>query len=81
MSESSQGGKFDSNLGGVAIRYGEVSGVIGVFDAPDTPCGFGMTFGAVRTAESRALFWLQDHRTDLPGRWVCLNRRFVLVEE
>ena len=41
MSESSQGGKFDSNLGGVAIRYGEVSGVIGVFDAPDTPCGLG----------------------------------------
>jgi hypothetical protein len=38
MSESSQGGKFDSNLGGVAIRYGEVCGVIGVFEAPDTPC-------------------------------------------
>ena len=43
MSESSQGGKFDSNLGGVAIRYGEVSGVIGVFDAPDTPMPIGMT--------------------------------------
>jgi hypothetical protein len=41
MSESSQGGKFDSNLGGVAIRYGEVCGVIGVFEAPDTPCGLG----------------------------------------
>jgi hypothetical protein len=81
MSESSQGGKFDSNLGGVAIRYGEVSGVIGVFDVPDTPLRIGMTFGAVRTAEGRALFRLQVPRADLPGRWVCLNRRFVLVEE
>ena len=81
MSESSQGGKFDSNLGGVAIRYGEVSGVIGVFEAPDTPLRIGMTFGAVRTAEGRALFRLQVRRADLPGRWVCLNRRFVLVEE
>jgi len=42
MSESSQGGKFDSNLGGVAIRYGEVSGVIGVFSKrPTPPCGLG----------------------------------------
>jgi hypothetical protein len=40
-----------------------------------------MTFGAVRTAEGRALFRLQVPRADLPGRWVCLNRRFVLVEE
>jgi len=80
MSASSQGGKFDSNLGGVAIRYGEASGVIGVFDAPDNPMPIGMTFGAVRMAEGRALFRLQVPRADLPGRWVCLNRRFVLVE-
>ena len=40
-----------------------------------------MTFGAVRTAEGLALFRLQVPRADLPGRWVCLNRRFVLVEE
>jgi hypothetical protein len=69
-------------VGGVAIRYGKVSGVIGVFfEAPDTPMLIGMTFGAVRTAECRAMFWLQVHMADLPGRWVCLNRRFVLVEE
>jgi hypothetical protein len=42
MSESSQGGKFDSNLGGVAIRYGEVCGAIGVFDAPDNPMPIGL---------------------------------------
>jgi hypothetical protein len=41
MSASSQGGKFDSNFSGGAIRYGEVCGVIGVFDAPDTPRGLG----------------------------------------
>jgi hypothetical protein len=40
-----------------------------------------MTFGAVRTAECRAIFRLQVPGADLPGRWVCLNRRFVLVEE
>ena len=68
MSASSQGGKFDSNLGGVAIRYGEVIGVIGVLDAPDTPIPIRMAFGAVRTAEGRALFRLQVHRADLPGR-------------
>ena len=81
MSASSQGGKFDSNLGGVAMRYGEVCGVIGVFDAPDTPLRTGMTFGAVRTAESRALFRLQVPRADLPGRRVCLTQRFVLVKK
>ena len=81
MSASSQGGKFDSNLGGVAIRYGDVSGVIGVFECARHPLLIGMTFGAVRTAEGRALIRLQVPRADLPGRWVCLNRRFVLVEE
>ena len=81
MSESSQGGKLGSNLGGVAICFGEVSGVIGVFRSARHPLRIGMTFGAVRTAEGRALFRLQVHRADLPGRWVCLNRRFVLVEE
>ena len=53
MSESPQGGKFDSNLGGMAIRYGEVSGVIGVFDAPDTPMRIGMQFGLRRPRARR----------------------------
>ena len=80
MSESSQGGKFDSNLGGVAIRYGEVSGVIGVFERPTPPADWDDVRGRA-DGRGPALFRLQVPRADLPGRWVCLNRRFVLVEE
>jgi hypothetical protein len=80
MSASSQGGKFDSSLGGMALRYGEVSGVIGVFEAPDNPMPLGMAFPSGGTAEGLALFRLQVHKADLPGRWVCLNRWFVRVE-
>ena len=81
MSESSQDGKFDSTIGGAALRLGEGPDGLDVLDAPDTPMLIGMTFGAVRTAECRAIFRLQVPGADLPGRWVCLNRRFVLVEE
>ena len=47
---------------------------------PTLPLRIGMKFGAVGTAEGRALFRLQVPRADLPGRWVCLTQRFVLVK-
>jgi hypothetical protein len=80
MSASSQGGKFDSSLGGMALRYGEVSGVIGVFEAPDNPMPLGMAFPSGGTAEGLALFRLVIGDEEIPGRWVCRARQFVRVE-
>jgi hypothetical protein len=80
MSETSQDGKFDSTIGGAALRLGEGPDGLGVLDAPNTPMPIRMAFGAVRTAEGLALFRLVIGQVDLPGRWVCRARRFVLVE-
>ncbi len=45
LSESSQGGKFDSNLGGMALRYGAaLPGAIGVLESPDNHMPIGMAF-------------------------------------
>jgi len=48
---------------------------------PTLPLRIGMKLGAVRTAAGRALFRLQVPGADLPGRWVCLTQRFVLVKK
>jgi hypothetical protein len=45
MSESSQGGKFDSTIGGAALRLGEGPDSLGVLDAPNTPCRSGWRSG------------------------------------
>ena len=48
---------------------------------PTLPLRIGMKLGAVRTAAGRALFRLQVPGADLPGRWVCLTQRFMLVQK
>jgi hypothetical protein len=58
-----------------------VPGAIGMLEAPDNPMPIGIALRIGWAAEGLALFWLVISRLDLPGRWVCLNRRFVLVEE
>jgi hypothetical protein len=36
-----------------------------------------MAFGAGRTAEGLAVFRLSIGKVELPGRWLCVDRRFV----
>jgi hypothetical protein len=62
------------------IEYGAGLDILGVLEVPDTPLPIGMALQAVRTAEGLALFRLVIGQVDLPGRWVCRARRFVLVE-
>jgi hypothetical protein len=69
-----------SNFGGAALRYGEVPGTIGVLEAPDNHMPIGMAFSIGWTAEGRALSRLVIGSEEIPGRWVCQARRFVLVE-
>jgi hypothetical protein len=73
-------GAYYSNFGGAVIRHGEDPDVLGVLEAPDNHMPIGIAFQAGGTAEGLALFRLQVHKADLPGRWVCLNRWFVRVE-
>ena len=47
-----EGSKFDSNLGGSAIRYGEVPGALGVLESPDNPMPIGIAI-RIEWAEPR----------------------------
>jgi hypothetical protein len=71
---------YSTNFGGAAIRYGEVPGAIGVLESPDNHMPIGMAFPLGWTAEGLALFRLVIGGEEIPGRWVCRARRFVLVE-
>jgi hypothetical protein len=68
---------YYTNFGNAAIRYGEVPGALGALESPDNHMPVGMVFPIGWTAEGLAVFRLQVHKADLPGRWVCLNRWFV----
>jgi hypothetical protein len=69
---------YYTNFGDAAIRYGEVPSIIGVLEAPDNHMPIGMAFPIGWTAEGRALYRLVVGGEEIPERWVCRARRFVL---
>ena len=67
-------GTFYSNFGGVAIRYDEVPGALGMLESPrQPPADRDCAADRVGGAEGLALFRLQVHKVDLPRRRVCPN--------
>ena len=62
------------------VRYGQLPGSIGVLEAPDKPMPIGMASQIGRTEGGLAVWGLNVHGDDVPGRWVILDRRFVPAE-
>ena len=62
------------------VRYGQLPGSIGVLDAPDKPMPIGMASAIGRTEGCLAVWGLNVHGADVPGRWVIIDGRFVPVE-
>jgi len=62
------------------LKYRDVLGSIGVFDAPDNHMLIGMA--SCRTWDERGLaVWaLTIHGRELSGRWVIIDRQFVPIE-
>jgi hypothetical protein len=72
--------EYYANFGGTEIRAGEGPDIIGVLETSDGRATIGMALKAGWTPQGLARFRLLIGRTELPGRWVCLNRRFVRAE-
>jgi hypothetical protein len=62
------------------VRYGQLPGSIGVLEALDKPMPIGIASQIGRTEGGLAVWGLNVHGADVPGRWVILDRRFVPVE-
>ena len=61
------------------VRYGQFPFAIGVH-APEEPMPIGMAFEIGRTEGGLAVWRLTIGETELPDRWVIIDRRFVAVE-
>jgi hypothetical protein len=87
MNDDDRASPFYSNWGPSdgPIRYRDGPPAIGVLtdlDAPPMPIGIAFAVGWV--ADDRgpvALFRLEVRKHDLPGRYVCVGRRFIQVDE
>ena len=63
------------------VRCGQLPGSIGVLEAPDKPMPIGMASEIGRTEGGMAVWRLNVHGADVPGRWVIIDGRFVAVED
>jgi hypothetical protein len=62
------------------VYYRQLSGSIGVLEAPDHGMPIGMANCAGWNPDGLAVWRLTIHGADVPGRWVIIDRRFVSVE-
>ena len=63
------------------VRSGEYPFAIGVLEAPDNSMPRGIAFEVGRTDDGLAKWKLKVHGTDVPGRFIIDNGRFVPVED
>jgi hypothetical protein len=65
------------------IHDGDVPGSIGVHDRPDAPnaqVGIAHSVTQVRHRRKSVMVWrITIGKEELPGRWVCIGRRFIEV--
>jgi hypothetical protein len=79
---SASPGTFLTNWGGRAIFYRDRPPALSVFENAESGMPVGIAFPVGWTSEGLALFRLVIGKNELPGRWVCRNRRFFpAVEE
>jgi len=62
------------------IRDNQFPFSIGVLEAPDKPMPIGIASEIGRTEGGLAVWGLNVHGADVPGRWVIIDGRFVPVE-
>ena len=62
------------------VRYGQLPGSIGVLEALDKPMPIGMASAIGRCKGGLAVWGLNVHGADVPGRWVIIDGRFAPVE-
>ena len=63
------------------VRFGQLPGSIGVLKALDKPMPSGMASLIGRTEGGLAVWSLNVHGADVPGRWIMIARRFVPLED
>jgi hypothetical protein len=59
------------------LYYGILPGAIGVLEALNQSMPVGMATCAGRDAAGLAVWTLNVHDEDVPGRWVVIDREFV----
>jgi hypothetical protein len=62
------------------VRCGRLPGSIGVLEPLDKPMPIGIASAIGRTEGGLAVWGLNVHGADVPGRWIIIDRRFVPVE-
>ena len=63
---------------GASVRYRELPGSIGVLESLENGMPIGMASEAGRNDAGLAMWTLRVHGVNVPGRWVIVDRRFVL---
>lgn len=80
-------GRHFANFGGFdgPILWGDAPSAIGVLSdltGPPMPIGIAYAVGHVRHKHRSVVLWrLVVRKEDIPGRWVCIRRVFVAVED
>jgi hypothetical protein len=73
---------YFTNIGGSGpVRYGQFPFAIGVLESPNNFMPIGMAFEIGWTEHGLAVWRLTIGETELPDRWVLIDRRFVAVKD
>jgi len=59
------------------VKYGQVSGSIGVLEALDKAMPIGEASCITHDRNGLAVWSLRIGKQEIPGRWVIVDRRFV----